>query len=95
MSEHFGVSPAFFEETVGEEWMESMVAEVFPHFQSIDGFSRILEMSLASLFHHWETSMAFDPNHLARSTPVFRDLRKNRSGGRQSQDCARVGGFDS
>ena len=76
MSEFFAVSPAFFDETVGEEWIESMVVEVFPHFQSIEGMSRILKMSLASLIHHQKTVMAFDPNHLARSIPIFRDVRK-------------------
>ena len=37
MSENFGASPALFDSTVDKEWTERVVAEVLPHFQSIDG----------------------------------------------------------
>jgi hypothetical protein len=76
MSENFAASPAFFDETVEDTWIKSMVGEVFPQFQSIEGMDRILRMSLASLIHHRETVMSFDPNHLARSIPIFRDVSK-------------------
>ena len=42
MSENFGALPAFFDETVGEEWTESVSAKVFPHFQLIDGVNQVL-----------------------------------------------------
>jgi hypothetical protein len=76
MDDNFASSPAFFDDTVGDDWIQSMTGEVFPEFLSIPGFDRILRMCLASLIHHQETVMTFEPNHLARNIPIFRDLRK-------------------
>jgi hypothetical protein len=73
MNENFAALPALFDEAVGEEWMESVVAKV------LACINQILPTLLTSPVHHQETTMttmAFHPNHLARSAPVFRDLRK-------------------
>jgi hypothetical protein len=76
MSDNFALSPAFFDDTVEDEWLKSTVGEVFPEFLLIQFFDQILQMSLASLIHHQEIVMAFDPNHLARNIPIFQDLSK-------------------
>jgi hypothetical protein len=72
----FAVSPAFFDETMDEEWIKSMVSEVFPFFESVEGMQRILRMSLASLIYHRDKVMAFDANHVARGISIYRDLSK-------------------
>jgi hypothetical protein len=71
MSNDFALSPAFFDDTIEDEWLKSTVGEVFPEFPLIQGFDRILQTSLASLIHHQKIVMAFNPNHLARNIPIF------------------------
>jgi hypothetical protein len=52
MSNNFASSPAFFDDTIEDEWLKSMVGKVFPEFPSIQGFDQILRMSIANLIHH-------------------------------------------
>ena len=76
MSEQFACSPAFFDDSVESDWIKNLAGEVFPQFQSIDGMERIMRMCLASLINHVEKVMSFDPNHVARTIPIFRDSTK-------------------
>jgi hypothetical protein len=77
MSDDFALSPAFFDDTVEDEWLKSTVGKVFPEYLLIQGFDQILQMSLASLIHYQDIVMlAFDPNHPARNIPIFQDLGK-------------------
>jgi hypothetical protein len=75
MSSNFASSPAFFADDTDEDWIKTNVEEVFPHFvESADGMGRILRMCLASLVHHKDEVLGFDPNHIARtSISIFRD----------------------
>ena len=38
----FAVSPAFFDESMDEEWIKSTVGEVFPFFEPVQVMQRIL-----------------------------------------------------
>jgi hypothetical protein len=77
MSSNFASSPAFFAKDTDEDWMKTNVGEVFPNFEATDGMGRILQMCLASLVHHRDEVLAFDPNHIARTCiSIFRDPSK-------------------
>jgi hypothetical protein len=72
MNGEFASSPAFFDDCVEENWMEDTVRKVLPPFQSGEGMEHILLISLASLIHNGEQEvMAFDANHIARSSPIL------------------------
>jgi hypothetical protein len=81
MSANFASSPAFFDETTDEDWIQTTVREVFPHFETAEGMGRISRMCLASLVHHRAEVLALDPNHIARtSISIFRDPSKMQLG---------------
>jgi hypothetical protein len=77
MSTNFATSSAFFEANTDEDWTKTTVHDVFPYFESEDGMGRILRMCLASLVHHRDKVLAFEPNHIARtSISIFPDPLK-------------------
>ena len=76
MNGDFGASPAHFDDSMDHEWIELMIAEVFPFFTDMHGMQRILQRCLASLIHHQAKVMAFDPNHFARGLGIYSDLSK-------------------
>jgi hypothetical protein len=81
MSANFASSPAFFNATTDKDWLNTTVSEVFPMFESTEGMGRILRMCLASLVHHRDEVLAFNTNHVARtSISLFRDPRKMQTG---------------
>ena len=68
MSSNFASSPAFFAKDTDKDWLKTNVGEVFPNFEATDGMGLILQMCLASLVHHRDVVLAFDPNHIARTS---------------------------
>lgn len=75
MSSDFAKSPAYFNpDSVSADWMFSCIVAVFPCFHEIGSIKRILQQCLASLIHHRDQVMAFEPNHPARnSIDIFRN----------------------
>ena len=76
MSGDFAASPVHFDDSVDADWIKITVGDVFPQFASVDGMEQILHRCLSSLVYHREKVLAFDPNHVARQIPIFRDLTK-------------------
>jgi hypothetical protein len=73
----FAASPVMFSSAIDESWVDATVKEVFPAFSGVDGMKRILRMCLASLVHHRDEVLHFQPNHIARNAiPIFRDPSK-------------------
>jgi hypothetical protein len=76
-SANFASSPAFFDENSDKDWIKTLVHDVFPNFEYAEGMGRILWMCLASLIHHRDKVLTFDPNHTARtSISIFLDPSK-------------------
>jgi hypothetical protein len=81
MSANFASSPAFFNATTDGDGLNTTVHDAFPNFESTEGMVRILQMCLASLVHHRDEVLAFNPNHVARtSISIFWDPRKMQAG---------------
>jgi hypothetical protein len=77
MSSNFASLPAFFAPDSDEDWIKMNMGEVFPHFEAAEGMGCMLWMCLASLVHHRDKVLAFDPNHIARtSILIFWDPSK-------------------
>jgi hypothetical protein len=77
MSAKIATLAAFFEANTDEDWTKTTVHDVFPYFELADGMGRILRMCLASLVHHSDKVLAFEPNHIARtSISIFWDPSK-------------------
>jgi hypothetical protein len=76
MNGDFAASPVFFDESMDQEWIKSMIGKVFPFFTEVHGMQRILQRCLASLIYHQDKVMAFDLNHVARGLGIYRDLAK-------------------
>jgi hypothetical protein len=77
MSANFAPSPAFFKANTDEDWTKTTVYNVFPYFELADAMGRILRMCLASLVHHRDKVLGFEPNHIARtSISIFQDPSK-------------------
>jgi hypothetical protein len=68
MSANFASSRAFFKANTNADWTKTTVHNVFPYFESADDMGRILWMSLASFVHHRGKVLAFEPNHIARTS---------------------------
>ena len=71
-NEEFATSPPFFDAETEDEMVKSAIAEVFPHFNNMEGWDRILNRCLASLLHHRDYVLSLSDHHVARSIPLYR-----------------------